>query len=131
MGFELNTLLSRRALYKLSYQGNSACRGSNLQHKTIQDKGDLKPLCYESFARGIANHVCHISLIMHEIMRVKCTAKKTKLELLTRSILSCLRAKFDSNCRINPICLAIELPEKVDVISYDVIRSNHQVMAWD
>ena len=36
------TLLSRCALYQLSYQGNSAGRGSNLQHNT---KTNLKPLC--------------------------------------------------------------------------------------
>ena len=33
VGFEPTTLLSRRALYQLSYQGNSAGRGSNPQHK--------------------------------------------------------------------------------------------------
>ena len=31
-----DTLQSRRALYQLSYQGNSAGRGSNLQHNTRQ-----------------------------------------------------------------------------------------------
>ena len=45
-----DTLLSGRALYQLSYQGNSAGRGSNLQHKTLQDKGNLKPLCYSIMA---------------------------------------------------------------------------------
>ena len=30
------TLLSRRAFYQLSYQGNSAGRGWNLQHNTTQ-----------------------------------------------------------------------------------------------
>ena len=43
---EDDTLLSRRALYQLSYQGNSAGRGSNLQHKTMQDKGKLQAPCY-------------------------------------------------------------------------------------
>ena len=33
-----DTLLSRRALYQLSYQGNSAGRGSNLQHNTTHLK---------------------------------------------------------------------------------------------
>ena len=45
-----DTLQSRRALYyQLSYQGNSAGRGSNHQHNTtqgIQHKANLKPLCY-------------------------------------------------------------------------------------
>ena len=33
-----DTLQSRRALYQLSYQGNSAGRGSNLQNNTTQGK---------------------------------------------------------------------------------------------
>ena len=33
-----DTLQSRRALYQLSYQGNSVGRGSNLQHNTTQGK---------------------------------------------------------------------------------------------
>ena len=33
-----DTLQSRRALYQLSYQGNSAVRGSNVQHNTTQGK---------------------------------------------------------------------------------------------
>ena len=38
-----DTLQFRRALYQLSYQGNSAGRGSNLLHNTIQHKANLKP----------------------------------------------------------------------------------------
>ena len=39
---EQNT--SHTTLYQLSYQGNSAGRGSNLPHITTQ--ANLKPLCY-------------------------------------------------------------------------------------
>ena len=45
MGFKPTTLQSRRALYQLSYQGNSAGKGfeSTTQHNI---KAYLKPLCY-------------------------------------------------------------------------------------
>ena len=44
VGFEPTTLQSRRALYQLSHQGNSA--GSVRIYNTTQHKANLKPLCY-------------------------------------------------------------------------------------
>ena len=51
-------------LYQLSYQGSSAGRGSNLQHKTIQDKGNLKPLCYSVCVSLLPQLYYHYNVVL-------------------------------------------------------------------
>ena len=83
------TLLFRRALYQLSYQGNSAGRGSNPLHNTKQGKGSLKQLCYDRVNShltcrsrpGLLNHqwrptpICMLQLT--RLSQSKSTAPRT------------------------------------------------------
>ena len=56
-----DTPLSRRVLYQLSYQGNSAGRGSNLQHKTMH----TTVLWHSILSLCMCNSSCRLQYLTH------------------------------------------------------------------
>ena len=61
------TLLSRQALYQLSYQGNSAGRGSNLQHSATQ--GIKANYCAMAQYSPLTQHVGALFPLSHAQVR--------------------------------------------------------------
>ena len=58
-----DSLKSRRALYQLSYQGNSAGRGSNLQQNTItRQTSNYCAMVYTALTKSIVllYYACHV-----------------------------------------------------------------------
>ena len=72
-----DTLQSRRALYQLSYQGNSAGRGSNLQHNTTQGKSQTTVLWLSKLSPSMYMYSLTLHSVAGNMGNVQDTVKTT------------------------------------------------------